>query len=390
MKIWFITRSYPPLKGGGPLMRELQVDFLRKKYDIEVITINHENNKIDQEKGITYIPYTTNKYIKKLNILLEMFGILKDSHNVWINRTVSYLKNKINDDDIIFSTTGGELASILIGDKLKQLNKNVKHIINYHDLLSNGFYNGLREGKRFHVKIDIDESTCILNADYILSNSNSMTNQLVDKFPNIKNKIDKLYFGYRDIIFNNTVNKQKHRDITIANIGSVGKLQRSEILVKAWEQLPINIKDKIKLVFIGNLRDNEFLMNNSEIKKIDYIPRDEMVEYVQSNIDVSFISLINNPLFKSAMPTKFYEYIGLELPIIGALPENCEAIEVIKKYGFGYHCTYDDIECLKEILTNLVNNNNIKQIKNNLVKYKHLFHSDNTLKIMYDVINNRI
>ena len=390
MKIWFITRSYPPLKGGGPLMRELQVNFLKRKYDVEIITINHNSNEFIQKDGITYIPYTTNKYLKRINIILEMFGIIKDSHTLWIKNVISYLKGKIKDGDIIFSTTGGELACMIIGNEIKKINSNIKHIINYHDLLDYGNYKGERVYKNFHISIDNIEKEILENADFILTNSNVMTEFISDKFSFVKNKIDKLYFGFINnyITINNKV-IDNNRKIKIANIGSASYLQSPDILIKAYELLPKNLQEQFELVYIGDANFNKKIKNKNNIITFDYMNREELIKYAVKETDYAFVSLINIIPFKPAMPTKFYEYIGLELPIIGVLPENSEASQVIKKYGFGYNCVHGDIECLKKILVNIANNKDkYEYFKSNLRKYKNLFNSENTLKTMYDVVEN--
>ena len=389
MKIWFITRSYPPLKGGGPQMRKLQVDFLRKKYAVKVITINHDSNKIHKKNEVTFIPYTRNKYLKKLNVLLEMFGIIKDSHQTWIDRTVSYLKDKIQNGDIVFSTTGGELASILIGCELKRLNKDIKYIVNYHDLLDYGYYNGERIYQRFHVNIDKLEEKCLMEADFIFSNSNIMRDIIIKKFDFTKNKTDKLYFGYKKVSNINRKLLSNENKIKIANIGSASHLQSPEILIDAYNLLPNSIRNKIELVFIGDLNFNNKI-KNSDIITIDYIDRDKLVPFVLDNIDYAFLSLININLFKPAMPTKFYEYIGLELPIIGALPENSEATKVIKDYNFGYACVHGDIESLKNILISICEDDERKkylEFRNNLIFNKNIFDSEQTLKGMYNMID---
>ncbi len=388
MKIWFITRSYPPQKGGGPQMRELQVDFLRKSYEVEVITINHENNIYAKKDNISYLPYLTNRYLKKASFLLAKYGLLLDPYNIWINNAYHYVNENISDNDIIFSTTGGELSSIIVGDKIKNSNPSIKHIINYHDLLTNSYYDGERESKGYYKRIDILEGKYLKNADFILSNSDAMTKQIIRKFSFTESKIDKLYFGFRNNFPKNNYPKRAKENLKIVHIGSVSHFQSPEILIKAWQALNNEEKERIELVFIGNISENKFINDCDEIEKIDFMPRNEMIEFIYENIDMGFISLINSKSFESAMPTKFYEYIGLELPIIGALPRNSEVLNTINNSTFGKACIYDVINDLTNVLSYLVNNvNQVSVFRRNIINKKDLFDSKNTLKIMSETID---
>lgn len=387
MTIWFLGRNYPPEKGGGSQMRSQQVQFLKKNYDVKVITINYKSSSTIENDDVLLTPFIKNKLFRKLFVILDMLGI-RDYYAKWIKETLFYLKNNIKEGDVIFATTGGELACLQIAKELKlKYGNKIKTILNYHDLPIDCYYDGNKTRKRFHVNVDKLEKECLECCDYILTNSDNMSNQLLNKYPNLKN-ISKLYFGYdeNNLIFKKDRNNTKK--INIVHIGSVGESQSPEVLVKAYEKLSDIQKEKINITFIGDLTNNEYLMKSNVINKISYLPREEMIKYLLKNADYCFISLINNKNFISAMPTKFYEYIGLSIPIIGALPE-CEAKDVIDNEKFGYTCLYDDLDSLKKILINLYDDFNSEiylNNLNNLISKREHFDSRNTLSVMNDTI----
>ena len=54
MRVYYLTRSYPPSKRGSTLMRKAQVEQLQKHgWDVSVITVNYDSTQIIEEADTT-------------------------------------------------------------------------------------------------------------------------------------------------------------------------------------------------------------------------------------------------------------------------------------------------------------------------------------------------
>jgi glycosyltransferase involved in cell wall biosynthesis len=386
-RIWFITRSYPPVKGGGSFLRQVQVNYLSKFYDVIVITPNYFSNKIEIENNIIKIPcFSSNKYLKFLLFNMDKYGVIDDYLFDWVKKVSKYIITSSSENDIVFSTSGGELSCFNIANNVKSKKPQIKIILHYHDLIFFGTYLGKNEIFNLNRKTDYREKMYLKKADYIISQSKVMSEILIKKHPFIKNKIKYMYFGYDD---NYNIKKIKSKSdlISIGYIGTMGMEQSPEIILDAYKELDEKYQRKIKLTYIGNYNINKSIRENKQITKISYMDRKELLNYMVNNFDYVYLSLKNYLKFKPAMPTKFFEYIGLEIPIIGILPRDSEATRVIKKYHFGKVCTYGNIECIKKILKSLIFSKDYDFYKLNLANKKELFKSSETMKVMKEVID---
>ena len=92
------------------------------------------------------------------------------------------------------------------------------------------------------------------------------------------------------------------------------------------------------IYYIGNSKNYEPL--NKNIHFVD--------EFMCENIDIGFLSLVKD-YYGACVPSKLYEYLNLEVPIIAALPEG-DALDIINTKSYGKACIYDDIKGLKNII----------------------------------------
>jgi glycosyltransferase involved in cell wall biosynthesis len=119
-----------------------------------------------------------------------------------------------------------------------------------------------------------------------------------------------------------------------------------------------------------------------------YMSRIDLIKYANKYLDIGFLSIVNKPVFNSAMPTKFFEYINLGMPILATMPINSEAAVVIKNNKIGWVINHGDIDALVNILNFLKSNKNeILVAKKNIEKIRYQFSQDFTQKRMIKSIN---
>ncbi len=186
-KIWFIGRNYPPqVLGGGAITRKMQVEFLQKYYDVEVVTVNYKSKKLFVKDNIHFVP---EKWRKKLKRWAVKFGLAEELLFDWVKKTKKYLKNKVKKGDVFFATTGGELSCIKLASLLKKDHPETYFIANYHDLLDAATY----FGQSFVTeKKDMDklEKKYLSNCDFLFANSITMKKMLSKKLHFLKEKVD--------------------------------------------------------------------------------------------------------------------------------------------------------------------------------------------------------
>jgi hypothetical protein len=313
-------------------------------------------------------------------------GIYEDYLDNWVKRSFSYLVNKVVATDIIFATCGGELSSIKLGFLLKE-KVGCKLVINLHDPIDYTNLNGLILDKKPHVSRDKYESRYLSSADLIFTSESSYKDVILKKYPSLKGKIYNNYFGY---ISKNTVNKKiKSTNILrIAYTGSMGDLQKPEILFYGYQQL--ENKNNVEIYFIGDYKSYKPFNNikDSNVFFIDNMPREIFINFMNDNIDVGFMSLTSDYL-GFCVPSKLYEYLNLEIPIISALPDG-DASSIISNNGYGISCHYDYITGIARGIKYFMNHANYKNIKDKIIKDKDKWNIQELMKPMYLTIKKNI
>jgi len=363
MKLYYLTRSYSPYqKGGGSLMRTGAVKYLQQLgWDIVVVLPNFDSTNLIIQDNIIQIPFKK-KYMQKLTSLQERVGLYEDYLDKWVENALEYLEYKVQKNDILFATSGGELGMIKLGSILKK-RVECKFVINFRDPVNYGYMNGLRRDKKFHIGREKAHEKYMGNADLILTSSEYYADVLSQKFPYLSTKIKNNYFGYIQLLDIERFEKKISQKLKIAYVGIMGETQSPELLYKSWKALD---DDMIEIYFIGNVSNYKPLQNINDkgVHFIDFMPHNEFLKFMHENIDIGFVSLVND-YFGACVPSKIYEYINLGLPMIGALPEG-DGKEIINN-GYGLACGYDNIECITESIKKMKDKNYLLKIKEKIL-----------------------
>ena len=89
-------------------------------------------------------------------------------------------------------------------------------------------------------------------------------------------------------------------------------------------------------------------------------------EFVNNQIDVGFFSLVGS-LSELCVPSKLYEYINLEIPVLGVI--NGDGKQIINDNKIGFVCTPDKEDIIRGIVY-LKDIENLAQAKKNIKKIK--------------------
>jgi len=119
-------------------------------------------------------------------------------------------------------------------------------------------------------------------------------------------------------------------------------------------------KGNVRFLFVGAGAERERLVAEAKRRSLDnviFVPAQpkEQVPAFWSLCDVALVHLKNTPLFKSALPAKMFEAMGMGLPIMLACPEG-EASELVRREGAGIWAPPEDPGALAQAIQ-LLNDN---------------------------------
>jgi glycosyltransferase involved in cell wall biosynthesis len=364
VKMYYLTRSFSPYqKGGGPLMRAGAVEYLRSLgWDIIVIMPNYDDEVFRVDGNIWQIPFKR-KNIPRLAALFQRVGFYEDYLDKWLDVAFEYLKEKIQPNDIVFATSGGELGMVKLGFLLKE-KIGCRFVVNFRDPLSYGYMNGFKTGAKLHVDRKKVHKKYIRNSDLILTSSLYYRDVLKRQFTEFSDIIHNNYFGYVKNVNLVQYKKKPSNKLRIAYSGIMSAAQKPEMLYEAYKKLNI---DDIELYFLGDISSYKALrnINDDNVHFINFLPHDKFLQFMCENIDVGFVSLVND-YYGACVPSKIYEYINLGLPILGALPEG-DGKKIINDNKYGIAVGYGDVNALKEALIKVLDRGFIEEVRTKIM-----------------------
>ncbi len=162
-------------------------------------------------------------------------------------------------------------------------------------------------------------------------------------------------------------------------IGTHGMAHGLEHIVSVAERLQDN--DDIRIVFAGGGAARQKvvdLVQQKDLKNVVLIDRQpkEMMPRLWSLCDVSLVPLINSDLFRTVIPSKIFECMGMGIPTIMSVPEG-EATEIIRKTDSGIVVESENIEQIAAAVEKLSADNALfQQLQKSSVKAGPLYSRD--------------
>ncbi len=390
MKLYYITRTfYPHQKGGGPLMRAAAVDKLRELgWDVVVVMPGYRQIKVHESDNLIQIPTLP---ILKITRLLQKVGLLEDYLDLWVRKSLKYLKNVVKKGDLVFATSGGELGTLKLAALLKS-ETGCTAVLNFRDPLEYALCHNLLIDNSYHVSREKSEKKYLSAADLLVTSSQHYKSNLIDKYPEFAQKVINNYFGFfSNLLEVQRINERDDSIIRICYMGTMTNAQKPEILIEAFLSLASNIKNKIELVFIGNHKPYcEFdpYRNTDKILFLDYMSSEELKEYIQANIHIGFVSLVKD-YYGACVPSKIYEYINFELPILAALPSG-DGLDIVNDNKFGLACKYNNTSELQNNIERMTDPVFLDLVRNKLKTNKNAWSMDTQIKTLNSSLSELI
>lgn len=407
LKLLILTQYFPP-EVGAPQNRlfELAVRLKNLGIDVSVLTAmpNYPQMKIyDGYEGKNYmyeeiegIPvHRASIYLPKsksiIQRLLNYFSFVYSSARVG--------KNKIGNIDVIMC----ESPPLFLGYSALYLKrkKNAKLIFNVSDLWPESAEKLGVVTNKWMLKLAYRlEEKLYRRSVLVTGQTQGICKNINERFPNVKtywlpNGVDVSYYNPNTVTGNwRSENGFDEHDILFLYAGIIGLAQGLEIILQAAEKLKDNTH--IKFILVGSGPEKEKLQTIKADKQLanvyffDAVSKLQMPQIVQAS-DVSVIPLRKLDLFLGAIPSKIFENLAMEKPVILAV--DGEARELFVNQG---QCAlYSEPENADDLVKNvllLANDSNLRKLlgKKGRVYVEQSFNRNTIAQNFYTTLVNHV
>lgn len=291
-------------------------------------------------------------FLEKLLLWVRGNLFIPDARKYWVNPSVAYLKNYIQENNIDTIVTSGPPHSLhLIGLKLKE-QLNIKWLADFRDPWTTiGYHKALKLSTYANKKHKLLESKVLNTADTIIVTSKTTKTefQLITSKP-----IEVITNGY-DI--ENIPRQTMDEKFTISHIGSFLSNRNPKIF---WEVLQELVSEneafaaQFQLKLIGKV-SQEILYSISQYQldaysnNLGYVSHLVAIEH-QRKSQVVLLIEIDSEETKSIIPGKLFEYMVSERPIIAIGPKDSDFSEIITSTNTGEFFNYSEKDRLKKTI----------------------------------------
>ena len=291
-------------------------------------------------------------FLEKVLLWVRGNVFIPDARFLWVNPSVKYLKNYIQENNIDTIVTSGPPHSLhLIGLKLKE-SMELTWFADFRDPWTTiGYHKALKLSSYADKKHKQLEKSVLDGANTIIvtSKTTKAEFELLTDTP-----IEVITNGY-DI---ENVDRQVLDDkFTMAHIGSFLSDRNPTILWEVLKELIIennSFANHFQLKLIGKV-SQEILESiaqhelTSYCTNLGYVSHSEAIQQ-QRKSQVLLLIEIDSPETKSIIPGKLFEYMVSERPIIAIGPKDSDFAEIITSTNTGVFFTYHEKERLKKTI----------------------------------------
>lgn len=284
-----------------------------------------------------------------------------DQAGPWILPAFFYGRKLVKKEkiDIIFAT-GSPWSSLVIGYLISKVTK-TPLILDFRDpWINNPFH--VSKGKtldRWSARL---EKSLVRSAAAVSLNTEALLDDFSSRFPEIdRNKFFVLHNGFDEADFTDLkdVKANDTEDtITLCHTGFLYGVRDPSVLLDAILEANQNLNPEIghrhfRFVQIGNVQLNydlkdrydEMIRNGSLVLK----PATSYKECLKELMKADYLVNIQ-PATKTQIPSKLYDYLGLNRRILNITPKDGALGTLVKKYGLGEIFSLDEHEELLEKL----------------------------------------
>jgi len=340
MKILFLTQYCPP-EVGAPQNRIFEFAKQLKKFGHEVTILTAMPN---YPRGEIFEEYRGKKIVKETidGIDIVRTGIYATKSKDFVKRLRNYLSftwssvfsgaKHIEKQDVII-TESPPLFLGWSGYVLSKMKK-AKFIFNVSDLWPESAVKlGVLNNKAMIRASTWLEEFCYRKAAAVTGQTKGIVDNIVSRGFD-KNKVHIITNGVDTEFFKKQNRSEEFREsigiknkFAVVYAGIHGIAQGLEVLVDAAEI--IKEEKEIQIVFIGEGPEKPMLMNKVKEKKLEnvsFLPMQDKKDMpkIIASMDATVVPLKKLDIFKGALPSKMFENLASEIPIVLAVEGEAE------------------------------------------------------------------
>ncbi len=330
-------------------------------------TKNINTTSINDEKAASA---SENKVSLKARIFnyIDLNFFIPDSKIRWYKSAVKDIRKILGEEkiDIIYSSSYPYTVHLIALEIKKRTN--LPWVADFRDPWTENVFMTKGHSEKRKKKELLLEEEVMKYADAVIMVSEPATEIYKNKYPQYANKIKTITNGFDRQDFAK-IAEVKEDKFTICYSGILTEGQDLQTLIMALEKLFDTYKEakqRVKLKFIGLVIDQykDMLMNSSIkdiVEMLPYMPHDDVIQHMKS-AQVNLLILVDKEESRGVFSGKIFDYIGAEKPILGIMPDNGVASNLImdNKIGKSFnHGEVDDVfQFIKEEYEKWLNNEN--------------------------------
>ena len=292
-----------------------------------------------------------NKTLEDLSVWIRGNFFIPDARKFWIRPSVKFLKKYLQAHPVhVIVSTGPPHSAHMIAIQLAAQFE-LPWLADFRDPWTNiDFYKDLKLSSGADKKHRQLEKEVLREANAVTVISNSMADDFSRIFPR---SYDVITNGFDTSDIDTTVT-QLDRKFSIAHIGTLVNTRNPITLWEALQSLLTSHSDLANDLEIKLAGKVDFTVTTSLetyglsrfVRKIDYMPHDEVVRCQQQS-QVLLLIINNTPNSKMILTGKFFEYLAAARPILCLGPEDGDAAQILNETQAGLLAGFGDVDIMK-------------------------------------------
>lgn len=374
-KVMMIAYQFPPMGGAGVQRSSKFAKYLPQFGWKPVVLTVHPTGLKDQ---------TLSKELEDLEIIrtkpydptawpgpFGLFGkvltrkiFIPDGEWIWyrLNRKKVLKYVKEHNPDVIY-TTSYPYSDHLMGAYIKKHFPDIPWVVDFRDEWCNNPYILDMKYPKYRTKKERKmEESVVTNCDAFITNTPFMLDNFIKDYPSLKDKSYVIPNGYDQPDFDGIIPRTEKADkLIMTYTGAMYGRRKPDMflmaLAKAFESGEVSPKD-IKVNFVGSFTQahmskvKEIIGQEDVVTFVPYLPHKQSIEFLMQS-DVLLLIMDSGPGAKNFYSGKIFEYINTGKTILGLVPVDGAAAQVIEETKTGVIVDNTDIDAIAQSIIDI-------------------------------------